>query len=374
MTSLFTYRYNILFIAPFPPPIHGASTVSQMIRDSKLINNEFKCYYVSNSSATTVSNIGKVSVSKAWMLVKSFLTILWILLTKHIDVCYLAITCAGKGFLKDAPFVLLCKMFRKKIVIHQHNKGMSLWVDKKPYKWVYPLVYCNVKVMMLSWLLYPDVEKVVKREQVLVCPNGIPQTNFEIIERHNSVPRILFLSNLIISKGVYVLLDACKILKDKGIQFHCDFVGAESKEISTEQFNTAVVERGLQDMVTYHGRKYSSDKDLFWRNADIFAFPSFYHCECFPLVLLEAMQYQLPVVTTNEGGIQDEVQDGVNGLVSERQNAESLALAIERLLQDCELRKRLGKKGYELYLQKFTVEVFERNLRDCLLKVNNENG
>lgn len=363
---------SILFIAPFPPPIHGASTVSQMIRDSELINNEFKCYYISNSSATTVSNIGKVSVSKAWMLVKSFLTILWILLTKHIDVCYLAITCAGKGFLKDAPFVLLCKMFRKKIVIHQHNKGMSLWIDKKPYKWIYPLVYRNTKVILLSWLLYPDVEKVVKRNQVLICPNGIPQTNSLAIERHNAVPRLLFLSNLIESKGVYVLLDACKLLNDKGLSFACDFIGAESKEISASVFQNAVAERGLDGVVVYHGKKYAADKDAFWRNADIYILPSFN--DCYPLVLLEAMQYQLPIVTTDEGGIPDVVQDGVNGLISERQNAESLATAIERLLNDGDLRKQLGKKGYELYLQKFTVEVFERNLCDCLLKVYNENG
>lgn len=363
---------HILFIAPFPPPIHGASMVSQLIRDSKLINQEFECYYVSNSPARSVSNIGKVSVSKAWMLVKSFLTILWILLTKHIDVCYLAITCAGHGFLKDAPFVLLCKLFGKRIVIHQHNKGMSKCVDRLPYRWLMPLVYRNTKVILLSWLLYPDVQKVVKRSQVLICPNGIPQTNSLAIERHNAVPRLLFLSNLIESKGVYVLLDACKLLNDKGLSFACDFVGAESKAISASVFQSAVSERGLDGVVVYHGKKYGADKDAFWRNADIYVLPSFN--DCYPLVLLEAMQYQLPIVTTDEGAIQDEVQDGVNGLVSERQNAESLALAIERLLQDCELRKRLGKKGYELYLQKFTVEVFERNLRDCLLKVNNENG
>lgn len=54
-------------------------------------------------------------------------------------VCYFAITCNGSGFIKDAPFVLLCKLFRRKVVIHQHNKGMSGCVDKQPYKWLLPL-------------------------------------------------------------------------------------------------------------------------------------------------------------------------------------------------------------------------------------------
>lgn len=360
---------HILFIAPFPPPIHGASMVSQLIKDSQLINQEFVCYYVSNSPARSVSNIGKFSLSKVFCLIKEFLTIFWILLAHRVDVCYLAITCAGGGFLKDAPFVLLCKLFGKRIVIHQHNKGMSNCIDRLPYRWLMPLVYRNTKVILLSWLLYPDVEKVVKRNQVLICPNGIPQTNSVAIERHNAVPRLLFLSNLIESKGVYVLLDACKLLNDKGLSFTCDFVGAESKAISASVFKSAVSERGLDGVVVYHGKKYGADKDAFWRNADIFVFPSFYHCETFGLVNLEAMQYQLPIVTTDEGGIPDVVQDGVNGLISERHNAESLATAIERLLNDGDLRKQLGKKGYELYLQKFTVDVFERNLCDILLNM-----
>ena len=53
------------------------------------------------------------------------------------------------------------------------------------------------------------------------------------------------------------------------------------------------------------GRKYGEEKERLFRESDIFVFPTYYDIECFPLVLLEAMQYGLPCVNTDEGGIRD---------------------------------------------------------------------
>ncbi|MBR5167414.1 MAG: glycosyltransferase family 4 protein [Salinivirgaceae bacterium] len=358
---------KILFIVPLPPPIHGSAMVSQQIKDSKLIGDTFCCDWVNFSTSRSMNEIGQRNPIKIWRFISALFITFWKLLTRRYAFCYLGLTCHGSGFLKDTPFALLCKLFRRKIVIHQHNKGMSADVDKWPYHWLLPLVYRNAKVILLSWHLYLDIERVVKKEQVMICPNGIPQTNSETIIRNNKVPHLLFLSNLIITKGVHVLLDACKILKDKGQEFVCDFVGAESKEISEWGFKNEVSCRGLEGIVQYHGRKYGAEKTRFFTDSDIFIHPTYN--DCFPLVLLEAMQYQLPIVTTNEGGIPDVVQDGVNGFICERQNAESLAAAIERLLLNPSLRCQMGNTGYEIYRQNFTLEKFESRMRECLSAV-----
>ena len=266
------------------------------------------------------------------------------------------------GFLKDAPFVLLCKLFRRKVVIHQHNKGMSKCVDKQPYKWLLPLVYRKTKVILLSWHLYPDIEKVVKKEQVLICPNGIPELfdKEPHFERNNEVPRLLFLSNLIPSKGVFVLLDACKLLKDKGYKFVCDFVGGESKEITKEVFEKAVEERGLEAIVKYNGPKYGEDKVEYFSNADIFVQPTFN--DCFPLTLLEAMQYKLPIVSTDEGAVPDMVKDEANGFICKRKDSGSTEDAIKSLLDSKDLRNQMGENGYKLFKEHFTLEVFNKNI------------
>ncbi len=89
--------------------------------------------------------------------------------------------------------------------------------------------------MLLAEPLYADMERFVKREQVLFCPNGIPESAAPaLVERKEGVPRIFFLSNLLIDKGVLTLLDACKRLKEQGKVFRCDFVGGETADMDAE--------------------------------------------------------------------------------------------------------------------------------------------
>lgn len=373
---------HILFITPLPPPVHGSAMVSQYIKDSELIQGEFDCDFVNLSTSRRMDEIGKGGIKKLLRFVGSFFTLFYKLLTHRYDLCYLAITCHGVGFLKDAPFVLLCKLFGCKVVIHQHNKGMSKCIERWPYRWLIPCVYKRTRVILLSWYLYPDIEKAVKREQVVICPNGIPETvsgerlmaSRDNVERGSAASsssltvNLLFLSNLIPSKGVYVLLDACKILKERGQDFHCHFVGGESKEINRSVFEQAVRERALDDCVTYHGPKYGDDKERYWQIADVFVQPTFE--DCFPLTILEAMQHHKPIVSTNEGAVPDMVLDGENGFICLRQNASSLASALERLIVDEALRNTMGEEGYQIYQKKFTLSCFEQRFTEILREMN----
>jgi glycosyltransferase involved in cell wall biosynthesis len=280
--------------------------------------------------------------------------------------CYISLTCHGIGFLKDAPYALLCHLFGRKLVIHQHNKGMSADVDGWPYRWLMPIVYHHAKVILLSWRLYPDIERIVTRENVLICPNGInviDNKNKKIND--NDTPHLLFLSNLVESKGVFVLLDALKILADKGKDFHCDFVGGETKGIDASIFAEEVNRRQLNQRVSYLGQKYGDEKEQIMSRSDIFVFPSYE--DCFPLVLLEAMSYKLPIVTTNEGAIPDEVTDGENGLISERKDSCSLAGCIERLIDNDTLRNIMGEIGYKKLITHFTSDQFELRMK-CILE------
>lgn len=357
---------KILFILHLPPPIHGAAMMGKYIQESELVNSSFDCFCINLATAGSLSDIGHVSLEK---LLKYLLLLRYIShVVKEIrpELVYITPNAGGKAFFKDFIVVQMLKSMGCKIIAHYHNKGVSAYQSKWIYNFLYKRFFSNLKVILLAENLYKDIAKYVKREDVYICPNGIPSSCKEEMEarRNNVIPHLLFLSNLLISKGVIVLLDALKILKEKEYTFVCQFIGGETAEINAVQFFEEVNKRELSDLVTYVGRKVREEKEAFFRQADIFVFPTYY--ETFGLVNLEAMEYKLPVISTNEGGIPDIVKDGENGLICEKQNPVSLADCIAKLLDDEELRVKMGSAGHEKFCREFTLDKFENRMRDIL--------
>lgn len=342
--------------------------VGKYIHDSKLINEKFDCHYINLTTAKSLQDIGKGGLKK----ILKFLKLLGSIVEKLNKVkpllVYVTPNACGGAFYKDFIVVQLIKLLGYKVVVHYHNKGVATrqdkWLDDKLYR----MFFKNIKVILLADALYHDVEKYVKRENVFICPNGIPATlgDASVAERYNTVHRLLFLSNLLETKGVYVLLDALTILKERGYSFICDFVGGETTEIDIKKFSEEVEKRGLSEFAIYLGKKYGEEKNEEYAKSDIFVFPTFYSNECFPLVLLEAMQRGLPCISTNEGGIASIIDDGKTGFLVEKQNPVQLADKIEVMLKDRELRMDMGIVGKEKFEQKFTLSKFEERMLKIL--------
>lgn len=117
-------------------------------------------------------------------------------------------------------------------------------------------------------------------------------------------------------------------------------------------------------IVFYYGKKYGADKALFFENTDIFVFPTYYPNECFPLVLLEAMEYAIPCISTNEGGISDIIEDNRSGCLVPRNDADMLAEKIAFLIDHPEERYAMGRAGREKFKQGFTLSSFEHRIVD----------
>ena len=78
------------------------------------------------------------------------------------------------------------------------------------------------------------------------------------------------------------------------------------------------------------------------------------------------MQYKLPIVSTDEGAVPDMVKNETNGFICKRMDAGSTANAIEKLLESKELRTQLGKNGYRMFKEHFTLDVFNKNITKIL--------
>ena len=366
-------KSKILFILHWPPPVHGSSVVGLHIKDSEIINENFDCYYINLGTSITIDEIGKNTIGKIFRYLTIIRKVISNLVCNRPALCYFAISAKGNAFYKDALIILFVKLFRIKLVFHFHNKGVSTRQDQFVDNLLYRFVFKNTDAILLSKFLYFDVQSYLPESKIHICPNGIPEMSIppsDTTKRVREIVKILFLSNLIESKGVYDLLEACSILKQKGIPFECNFIGGEG-DINVTQFQFKVQSLGLSNQINYLGKKFGNEKNQAFKDADIFAFPTYYHYECFPLVLLEAMQHELPVVSTYEGGIKDIVEDGETGFLVQQNNVLAFAEKLETLIKSMEMRTRMGKAGRRKYKQEFTLKKFEIRLIEILNQMVN---
>lgn len=176
----------------------------------------------------------------------------------------------------------------------------------------------------------------------------------------------LYLGNLIPGKGVLVLLNACRLLANDDKAFRCHIVGAGTKELSVEDCRSLVKRHNLVDFVVIHGPLYGVEKEKIWEQCDVFVFPTFYHNECFPLVILEAMQHSLPVIATPVGAIPDMVIDGETGLIVPVNDVPTLAAAMSKIMEKVSQSSDLGNNSQRKFLGNYTVEQFENTLISIL--------
>lgn len=360
---------SILFIMHMPPPIHGAAMMGKYIHDSRVVNETFDCHYINLATAKDLADIGKIRLQK-FIQFYQLLSKIWKEIKRiRPELVYVTPNAKGGAFYKDFIVIQMLKSMGCKVVVHYHNKGVSLRLDKAIDNLLYRTFFKKLKVILLAEALYADVQKYVARNDVFICPNGIPEalTAGASAVRHNAIPKLLFLSNLLIDKGVFTLLGACKILNDKGYQFICNFVGGETADINAERFNQEVAIRGLNKCVCYKGKKYGVEKEEILRDVDLFILPTYN--ECFPLVLLEAMQQGLPCVGSNEGGIADIIIPNETGYIVAKRSEQELADKIEILLKNATLRFEMGNKGLERYKQLFTLNAFEQRIVSILKEI-----
>ncbi len=366
-------KIKVLAILHLPPPDHGAGIMGEFIKKSSLINSSFEIDYVNLSTAVNFSDIGEINLHKIWTVLKLLVKLVIKLCTNRYQLAYFTINAQGPAWYKELILVGLLKLFKVPITFHYHNKGVATNAKTLFKKLLYRFQLKNTNTILLSPILYPDIAAFVAENEVFYCPNGIPDereiwlksSNFSGSVASNSIPQVLFLSNLLRSKGVYTLLEACQILKQRKLKFKCYLAGAVG-DIETAELFGKIKEYDLTEEVKYLGKIYGNEKRKVLATVDILAFPTFYEKETFGLVNLEAMQFAKPVVSTYEGAIPDIVEDGKTGFLVPQRDAEALADKLEILFNNPELRNQMGAQGRIKYQEQFTLQVFENRLLTIL--------
>ena len=171
--------------------------------------------------------------------------------------------------------------------------------------------------------------------------------------------RILTVGRLIARKGHIYLIEAMTHLQHLP-DAHLVIVGGGHEQPAIE---AAIAKRQLAGRVTLTGRVSDEELEAHYQSCQVFALPAIVDAagdtEMLGMVSLEAMRYCKPVVASNVGGIPDVISDGETGLLVAQKDAVALAGAIERVLSDPALARRLGHAGYRYARTHFSWESVE---------------
>jgi glycosyltransferase involved in cell wall biosynthesis len=205
--------------------------------------------------------------------------------------------------------------------------------------------------------------------KIRVMPLGVDPSVFtpRTLDPDATLFEVVCVGRLIPAKGQSVLLAAVSQLLSRGRRLRLRLVGDGSDRESLER---SVQRLGIPEHVIFEGAVNQDQIRGMLEKADVFALASF--AESIPVVLMEAMAMQIPCVSTWVGGIPELIRDSVEGLLVEPGNEGALGAAIGRLMDDGELRLRLGAAGRRRVMEKYDLrtnvgrlgKVFEEQFGD----------
>jgi len=367
---------KLLLFIKTPPPITGATLMNQRLHDSLALQERYVVRSILISYSKRVNNFGKINFYKLLIFLYAVAHLVVELCVHRPDLIYFQISPTGPAFFRDSLFVLLMKIFRVKIVFHLRGRGIEDQVTRRFFvKLYYRMIFKNIHLICLSELLTGDVSSVTDFRPFIVY-NGIPELKDykprDLKSGFENGVKLLFLSNLIITKGVLDFIEAIKILKEEGFSVKGTIVGAEA-DLSRSDIQKLIFKRDLVGFLEYRGAMYGKEKEEVLYDSDIFVFPTYYPVEAFPGVVLEAMQFELPVITTKECSLPVIVRENETGLFVEKKSPEQIANAIKKFIIDFEFYKTLSANSRKRFLEHFTFSRYEKDIIRAMDKILGKN-
>lgn len=215
--------------------------------------------------------------------------------------------------------------------------------------------FCRSQLMMFSACEDTRPFKVVH------CGLDIARYKFRLPERR--VKWLFCAARLSPEKGLFFLIHTLKLLVDRGHDLDLRLAGDGPSRIHLERL---AKELGISARVHFLG--FLSEEDVISElgNAHLFVLPSF--VEGLPVSAMEAMAIGVPVVATNIAGTGELVEDGKTGLLVRPSDAEALADAVARMIEDYDFRLRVAERGRQKVVEEFDIVKETARLNEYLLE------
>jgi len=364
-------KATLIWIAPTPPPYMGPSIATEILLHSRFVE-EFKVIHIDTADRRSLQNMGRYDLTNFLLAFKHYLLLLrCLVLVRGVDLVYIPISQTAIGYLRDAVFIVMAWLFRKKVVLHLRGGYFrqfyeaSHWMMRGIVRRTLLWADC---VIVLGQSLRHIFDGLVPEEKIAVVPNGrdLPSTVFQEPRDNDEGMCVLFLSNLVETKGFKDVLYAAKDVVQRRRDVKFVFAGAWMNGTDKEECKVLCEREGLENNVDFRGIVAGEDKIRLLREADVFVFPTYFRNEGHPWAIVEAMAAGLPIISTDHGCIRESVQHGDNGFIIPKKCPEAVAETILYLVDHPEVRQSLGRRSRELYEANFTQERFVKQMIDAM--------
>lgn len=263
----------------------------------------------------------------------------------------------------DVVMAFICKMLRhRKLICISTNHNSYAWVNSKQV-WIYSklLKYTTDAYFSLAMFVTKQLVKNGysgnKILQVANTVSGIePKTSWEI---KDNAPNIIYVSQVYSGKRQLVLLEAINRVKSRYPSIHATIYGNVIEEEYNDLLKQYIIKNNLQKNITLYGVIDNIELLRLLPTYDIYISPSI--MEMNPNNLLEAGAAKIPVIAVRTSGVVDVIEDGVTGLLFEKDDVAACAEGLVRLIEDSDLRKTLGENLYNVVSVKNSPE-YQGNL------------
>ena len=260
----------------------------------------------------------------------------------------------------------IAKFLGKKVIAHFHSFALENSI-KGPYRSIYEYLFSNADLtIVLSeyWKKALAEELGLDEKKVKILYNPCPQVISSLENKDNKVvatnfnKEILYAGTVYHRKGYDDMIRAFAKVAPEHRDWKIIFAG--NGEI--EQGKALASELGIANQTVFLGWVSGKDKDAAFRHAAAFCLPSY--AEGFPMGVLDAWAYGLPVITTPVGGIPDIALDGKNMLLFNPGDIDGLATQMKKIITDNALRCSISAESTLLANTTFEVQTINKQLGD----------
>ena len=343
---------KVIVLGPGRNTRGGISTVIKEYEKTKLWK-EFNCKWIG-------TYIDKNNIYKIFYFIKGYIT--FVLNISRYDIIHIHISWSTTA-LRKMFFFPLAKALNKKIIIHLHSAAEPVLNSK--FQFPYRFMFKNADLtIFLSNGISSELNNhfQIKKSVVLYNPCLSHKTNS--VKINVKEKQILFAGTITPKKGYLDLIQAFSFIAHKYPEWKLIFAG--NGEI--ENAKRLAKDLNIEEQVVFKGWVNREEIQVLFEKASIFCLPSY--TEGFPMAVLDAWSYGLPVVTTPVGGLTDILIPDKNALVFEPGDINCLTKLLDKLISDESLRKRISGESIKLSQEKFNITSISKQLSELYLSLS----